>query len=199
MTAEQQIQVTGSQGQATPQTAAPQADAAPAAHVEQKPAPAAPATWDAFLDTLPEETKKLYDTHTAGLKTALQSERQQRSELGKQIQALSKQAADGSEMKKSLETLQGELELVTQRADFFEAAARPEIGCSNPALAWLAAREGSLIDGKGKIQWDALKQSYPELFRQRVPAVQAGAGTQTPPAPRPSMNDFIRAAAGKRA
>jgi hypothetical protein len=163
----------------------------------QPPAAQIPQTWDAVLETLAPEAKTLYETHTTGLRSALQNERTQRSELAKQISTLSKQAAEGSDLKKSLEAMTGQLEQATQRADFFEQAAKPEIGCTNPTLAFLAARESGLIDAKGRIQWDTLKQTYPELFKQRVPAVQAGAGTQTPPAAKHTMTEYIRAAAGR--
>ena len=156
------------------------------------------ASWDEYVATLKPEVKTLYETHTAGLKSALQSERQQRSELAKQIQMLSKQAAEGSDLKKSLEGMTAKLESETQRADFYEQAVRPEIGCSNPFLAFIVAREADAIDGKGRINWDTIKQQAPELFKPKSPPpASAGAGTSNPPAAKSSMNDFIRAAAGR--
>jgi len=156
----------------------------------------APQSWDAYLETLPAEIKTLYDGHTTGLKNALASERTQRSELAKQMQTLSKQAAEGSDMKKALEATSAQLDAANQRADFFESAIKPEIGCSNPALAFLAAREAGAIDQRGRINWEALKTAYPELFKPKVPAANAGSGTQNPPQTA-NMNDFIRTKAGR--
>jgi len=161
-------------------------------------ASAAPATWDEYLSTVPVEVKALYEGHTTGLKSALQTERQQRSELANQIKTLSKQAAEGSDLKKSLEGMTVQLESATQRADFYEQAVKPEIGCSNPGLAFIAAREAGAIDQKGRINWDVLKQQYPELFKPKSPPpASAGAGTQNPPATQNTMNTYIRKAAGR--
>jgi hypothetical protein len=182
----------------------PPAGAPPAGDPGQQPPagnppPAAPpATWDEYLATVTPEVKTLYEGHTAGLKSALQTERQQRSDLAKQINTLSKQAAEGSDLKKSLEGVQTQLEAATQRAEFFEAAVKPEIGCSNPSLAFIAARESQAIDQKGRINWDVLKQQFPELFAKKAPPPgNAGSGTQNPPAAKGDMNSFIRRQAGR--
>jgi hypothetical protein len=133
----------------------PPADGAPTGDNQQQ--SQTPPTWDAILATLPDDQKALYEQHTSGLRTALQSERQGRSELAKQINTLSKQAAEGSDAKKQLEAAAAQLEAANQRADFMAEATKPEIGCSNPSLAFIAAREAGAIDQKGRVNWDALK------------------------------------------
>jgi len=169
---------TGDQGAGTQQTTTP------------------PASWDEYVTTLPAEVKALYETHTTGLRTALQSERQQRGELAKQIKDLAAKAEKGSENERQLQTMSAQLEAANQRADFMAEATKPEIGCSNAHLAYIAAREAGAIDQKGRVNWEALKTAYPELFKPKVPAGAAGAGTQNPPQAT-TMNDFIRRAAGR--
>jgi hypothetical protein len=175
-----------------------QQQGAPGAGQQQAQPPATPASWDEVVATLTPEVKTLYEGHTAGLKSALQTERQQRSELAKQINTLSKQAADGSDLKKSLEGMTAKLESETQRADFYEQAVKPEIGCSNPGLAFIAARESGAIDQRGRINWGELKQQFPELFKSKSPPpASAGAGTSNPPAAKADMSAWIRHAAGR--
>jgi len=53
--------------------------------VDPKPAGETPQGWDAVLGEMPEDTRKLYDEHTGGLKSALDSEREERKKLAKQV------------------------------------------------------------------------------------------------------------------
>jgi len=157
-----------------------------------------PATFDEWLQSQDETIRGLYEQHTAGLKSALQSERAGRAELAKQLREASKKAEGGSEMQKLLEENAGRLEEAEARAAFFEEAARPEIGCSNPRLAYLAAQDAQAIDKKGRVNWAALKEAAPELFGKKpVAAGNAGAGTQQPALEKGGMNAFIRAATGR--
>jgi hypothetical protein len=182
----------------TPPAAVPPVTGEPPVAGTPPAASATPASWDEYVATLTPDAKTLYEGHTAGLKSALQSERQQRGELAKQIGTLSKQAAEGSDLKKSLEGMTAQLESATQRADFYEQAVKPEIGCSNPSLAFIAARESGAIDQKGRINWGELKQQFPELFRPKAPPpANAGAGTSNPPAAKADMNAYIRRAANR--
>ena len=172
---------------------------------QQQPAPApettppAPASFDEWLTAQDETIRGLYEQHTAGLKSALQAERTQRQDLAKQLREAAKKSEGGSETQKALEETATRLEEAEARATFFEEAARPEIGCSNPRLAYLAAQDAQAIDKKGRVNWAALKEAAPELFRGKQPAPgNAGAGTQQQPPKGASMNEYIRRATGRQ-
>ena len=161
--------------------------------------PALPQTWDAFLETLTPEVKALYEQHTSGLKSALQSERDQRSDLAKQLKEMAGKQKEGSDERKALDEMSKSLEEANARADFFEDAARPEIGCRNPKLAWLAAQTGEGYVRRGKVDWLAIKADYPELFQAATSASSrgnAGSGTGNQQPVPETMDDFIRRKAG---
>ena len=155
-----------------------------------------PLTYDAWLGQQADDIKTLVEGNITGLKSALQSERQQRDDLARQL----RDAAKGSQgaTKEALDKLSADLEAANSRAEFFAEATKPEIGCSNPRLAWIAAQEAKALDNRGRVNWETLKQQYPELFQaRRPPAGNAGAGTGNQPPAGKSMNDFIRTAAGR--
>jgi hypothetical protein len=169
---------------------------------EQDGAGEKPVTFDAWLAEQDDTIKGLYESHTAGLKNALRAEREQRRtesvDLLKQLREATKGATEGSEAKKALEGVTARLEQAELRAGFFEDAAKPEIGCANPRLAFIAAQEIGAIDGKGRVHWDDLRSQFPELFRkQTTGSGNAGAGTGTPPTGRLDMNAVLRRAAGR--
>ena len=157
------------------------------------------ATWETVLAALPEEQQGLYNQHVQGLRTALQSERDQHQDLARQLREATQRLEEGSETRQQLEQLTGQIEVANQRADFFEQATQPEIGCSSPRLAWLAAQEVEAFDRRGNVNWAVLKEQFPELFGQatkKQPPGNAGSGTSTPPAAQ-GMNAFIRRQAGR--
>ena len=175
--------------------------AAPQPPVNQTPpaAPPAPATWDAILAALPEEQRALYEEHTGGLKRTVQATRQERdtlqAKLGEITTALGK---DPAEAKRLLDETSAQLKVATQRAEFAEQAVRPEIGCTNPANAFLIAQAQGLFNSRGVPDWDRIKEAVPEFFKPKaVPPGNAGSGTGAPPPTGKSMNDFIRTAAGR--
>jgi hypothetical protein len=159
----------------------------------------APASWDDFLKAQPEDVRKLYDTHTSGLRSALQSEREARKQETAQLAKELREAATRvqGEHQKQLQETAARLEITERRAEFYEESVRPEIGCGNPKLAWLAAQEIGAVDQKGRTNWEALKSSFPELFKVRVSPGNAGAGTGTALPQQNTMNDLIRRAAGR--
>lgn len=163
--------------------------------------PSQPKDFDTWLEEQGTEVKTLYESHVANLKKAAQSEREQRKhdtdDLAKKLRDATKKLEEGSEARKSLDETIGKLEAAEQRAAFYEDAARPEVGCNNPRLGFIAALEIGAIDAKGRIHWDDLKAQFPQLFTMRVPNANAGTGTGSPPAGKVSMNDWIRRAAGK--
>lgn len=157
---------------------------------------AQPGTFEAWLAGQDEAVKGLLTQHTAGLRSALESERTQRSELAKQLKEIKPEK--GSEAEKSLQELQGKLEAAERRAQFAEDAHKPEIGCVNAKAAWALAMAEGLFDGRGNPNWAALKQMAPELFTTPGAARgNAGAGTGQAPQPAGGMNEFIRRAAGR--
>ncbi len=159
-----------------------------------------PLTYDAWLPQQTDEVKALIEGHIQGLRNTVQATRQERDALSQKLGDIAKTLGkDPAEAKRLLDAMTSEVEQANQRAGFYEEAARPEIGCSNPRLAYLAAVEAGLIDKRGRVSWESLKQQAPELFRgtQPRPAGNAGAGTGTQPPAGKNMNDFIRRSAGR--
>lgn len=160
----------------------------------QTPPPAE--TWDEVVAGLPEPQRALYEQHTKGLKAALESERTQRAQLAKELRTATEKMEQGSQARTQLEQATARLEEAERRAGFYGEASRPEIGCINPQLAYLAAREVNAFDARGNIDWKALQQQYPELFRAvRAPTPPANPGTGQPPQKGFDMNDALRRSA----
>jgi hypothetical protein len=164
-------------------------------------AQAVPASFDEWLKGQDEPVRKLYETHTAGLRSALQSEREARKtetgQLAKQLREAAAKAEAGSEHQRQLQETAAKLDATERRAEFYEESVRPEIGCSNPKLAWLAAQEIGAMDQKGRTNWEALKQSFPELFKVKITPGNAGSGAGTPLPGKGDMNAFIRRSTGR--
>ena len=154
-------------------------------------------TYDSWLGSQPEDVKTLVEHNIQGLKSALQSERQQRQQLADQLRDAAKGVT--GDAKAALDKLSSDLEAVQLRANFFEDAAKPDVGCTNPRLAFIAADQAGLIDKKGRVNWAEMRAQYPELFRQANAVGRgsadggAGGGRRTAV----SMNDYIRKAAGR--
>lgn len=153
-------------------------------------------TFDTWYGGLDATAKGLLDSHTNGLKTALQSERMQRQDLARQIADLQKSAAKGSDLEKQLTTLQASLTATERKAAFVEDAIRPEIGCVNVKAAYALAIADDLFDRQGRPDWNALKATAPELFRKPGPG-SADGGAGNGQKQNVSMNDIIRRAAGR--
>ncbi len=159
-----------------------------------------PVVFETWYEAQDEATKALLEQHTKGLKSALERERIQRSELAKQLRETSGKLEKGSEAEKVIVDLQAQLEAKNREADFIASAIHPEIGCSNPKLAYMLASAEGLFDRKGNPDWAAVKAAAPELFQSmtqslRPGSADAGAGRgQSRP---PDMNSLIRRAAGR--
>lgn len=157
-------------------------------------------TFDAWYESQDETTRGILDGHTKGLKSALESERAQRSELAKQLREVSGKLEKGSAAEKAVADLQAQLEAKSREADFIASAIHPEVGCSNPKLAYMLASAEGMFDRKGAPDWAAIKAAAPELFQSttvlmRPGSADAGAGRgQLRP---PDMNSIIRRAAGR--
>ena len=156
-----------------------------------------PPTWESVLGGLPEEHKALYEGHTQGLRSALDKERDRRSELEKQVRQVAESAK--GEIQAELSKLADQLAEANRQAEFYKEAGNPEIGCTSPELALLAAEKDELFDRRGNVDWQELKGRYPILFKQpTAPRGNAGNGTGTPPSGGPDIDAIIRARAGVR-
>jgi hypothetical protein len=162
------------------------------------PPPAAPQTFDQFMEAQTPEAKTLLETHTQGLKSALESERGTRKDLEKQVRDLAGKAEKGSEAEKQLTQIADTVAAAERKADFMEAA--HAAGVSNLKLAYTVAVQDEMFDRHGRANFEAMKATYPELFgggKPTIPPANAGDGTgNKPPAPA-SMTGLIRQAAGR--
>jgi hypothetical protein len=158
-----------------------------------------PATWDDALAAMPEPVKALYEAHTTGLKNTVTAVRGERDTLSSQLTALTKALGKDTPdaAKQLLAEMTGQLEASNRRAAFYEEAGQAGIGCTNPKAAFALAQADGLFDGRGNVNWQALKTAAPELFRVKAPDGNAGAGTGNPPPAAKNFNAFIRAAAGR--
>ena len=159
---------------------------------DQPPAP----TFETWYSGLDATAKGLFDSHVSGLKSSIAAERQEQAQLSKRIKDLTTKAEKGSDLEKQLADLQNALALTERKAAFNEDASRPEVGCGNPKAAYALAMAENLFDSRGRPDWNAIKQTAPELFRKPGPGnADGGAGQGNPP--HLTMNDIIRRAAGR--
>lgn len=155
-----------------------------------------PTSFDEWIKAQGEDVQDLFDDHVSGLRSALETERTERKALAKQIRDLGKQTEEGSELRQQLTNLTTALESVQQRTAFYESAPGD---VANLKLAYLAASDAGMVDDNG-VDWQAMRQRFPELFKRVIPAGNAGSGAgQNGAQPQRTMNDFIRAAAGRPA
>jgi hypothetical protein len=139
-----------------------------------------------------------YTEHTSGLQNTVKATRKERDDLSKQIATLTAQAAKGSDLEKSLQDLQMQLEAASRRASFAEDAVKPEIGCSNPKAAFAIAQADGLFNKSGAPDWASIKAAAPELFVKKSPTPpgNGGEGSRTAPTTANTMDDRIRQMAG---
>jgi len=159
-------------------------------------APAVPESFEKLMEKWDEPTKKLYETHVTGLKSALTSEREGNKELNNQVKELLKKVEKGSDAEKAITDLTVKLDAAEKRAAFVEEANKPEIGCVNPKAAYLLAMADNLFDKRSNPDWEAIKKAAPELFGKTVPTGHAGSGTQNSLGAM-DMNTILRKAAGR--
>ncbi len=145
--------------------------------------------FDAWIASQTDPIQGLITEHTQGLRSALETERQQRKDLTKQIKDLTGKLDANSDAAKQLGELSSNLDTAQKRADFYEAATAA--GCIKLKPAYLVAQADNLTI-------DQVKNQYPELFVQARPtSTHAGNGTNTSPPSTTTMNDFIRRASGR--
>lgn len=153
-------------------------------------------TFDEWYNGLDAPHKGLVDNRLQALESALNTERQNRTDLSKRIRDLAAKADKGSELEKQLNEASTRLEAAERRAAFAEDAIKPEIGCTNVKAAFALAQAEDLFDRHGRPDWNALKATAPELFR-RPSGGSADGGAGTNQGPKLDMNTLIRRAAGR--
>ena len=156
-----------------------------------------PQTWEAWLESQDEGVQTLYQQHTRGLKSALESERDARKTIESQLRDLSQELEQGSAAREKLDALSADFDQAQRRVEFYESA---PADLSNARLAWLAAQESEAFDRRGNVQWDTLRERYPELFNKQPTSVRtANAGTSAKSAGNAGfdMNAVLREAAGR--
>ncbi len=153
-------------------------------------------TYEAWFEKQDETVKGFLDGHTKGLKSALDSERETRKGLEKQMRELATKAEKGSDAEKQLTAFADKLAESDRRADFFDAAHKAKV--TNLKLAYITAVTDELFDKKGNVSFDTMKKSYPELFAStKTPAGNAGDGTEGTTNVAADMNSRIRRQAGR--
>lgn len=155
-------------------------------------------TYDTWVDEQPENVRTMLEANTTGLKSALDSERDARKGVEKQLRDAAKKAE--GDAKEHYTKLADEMKIQTdaadQRADFFVDAQAAGIG--NLKLAYTVAVQDDFIDRKGRVNFEQMKKDYPELFgaKPRTPKGHGGSGN-SPPVEGTDMNKILRKAAGK--
>lgn len=151
-----------------------------------------PETWEAFYETMGNDVKALYTAHHEGLHNTVKATRAERDNLAKALREATTKLEEGSEARKSLEAVTGQLEAANRKAAFYEAATSREAGCRNPKLAWLAAMEAGAVDDKGAVDWAQLKTGYPELFGAAQAPAQPPLNPTNPAGPNKLTLDAIK-------
>lgn len=163
---------------------------------------AMPETFDAWLATQPDNVKTMYAAHTQKLQSALQSERSTRSDLEKQLREAAKKQKDGSDEQANLTKMADELGVANRRADFYEAAVKPEVNAQDLEALWVLAnaKPDDYFDKRGNVNFVLLKERHPGLFKQAASAARGNAGNGTGgqgAATKTNMNSILRRAAGR--
>lgn len=156
-----------------------------------------PVDFSKWIESQADDIKVLVSGHIQGLKTALDSERESRKTFEKQLRDLAPKVEAGSEAQKQLTAMADQVGALERRQSFYDDAHSQ--GVSNLKLAYLAASDAGLIDDRGRVNWEQLKKSFPQLFGAvgGPPKGNAGDGTNNPPGGKASMNTIIRHAAGQ--
>lgn len=156
--------------------------------------------FDTWLSEQPDNIKDMFDNHVDGLRNTMRNERNERKELAKQLEKLTKKASKGDDLQDEIKKLSSTLEEADRKADFYEAAG--DHGIKNLSLAYLAAKHNNLFDDDGEADFAKLKEVAPEVFlkeeKKPTPKGNAGTGQGQGGQTAPSMNDFIRASAGRQ-
>ena len=155
--------------------------------------------WESWHKALPKEAQELISERESGLKTALGSERDARKDAEKDLRDVAKKLEEGSDAQKEVLRLADEVADGTKKSDFYEDAHKA--GVSNLKLAYHIADTDDLFDKRGNVDFDKLKENYPELFGKKAPPADGNAGDGTGgslDAKPTDMSSWIRHQAGKQ-
>lgn len=155
--------------------------------------------FDSWIAEQDESVQTMLDSYVNGLKATASGEREARKSIEKQLKDLAGKAEKGSELERQLAEIAKANERAQTQADFYEQA--HVAGVSNLKLAFIVAEQDQLIDGRGRVNFEEMRKRYPELFggeKRQMSNGNAGAGTNQTTRTAGSMNDFIRAAAGRK-
>lgn len=154
-----------------------------------------PQTWAEFVAIHP-EAQALHEAETAGLRTALEKEREKAKTAERNYRELAKTAdpETAEKLRKLADETKAESERLKAQLDFTTAAVR--LGCRAPDKAWAVAQALGLSAEQMKADpdWSAL------FVEPRRPDAKPGVGTGAPPpagkTPSMQISDNIRRAAG---
>ena len=157
-----------------------------------------PLSYKDWVGEQPDNVKTMLSSWEGGLKSALQSERTRAKDLEKQVRDASKKLEEGSDARVQLESLADSLALAKQESAFYELA--HAAGANNIKLLYIAATQDKSVHADGSADFVQLKTVYPQLFgsTKPVPKANAGDGSGDPPSGKKDMNNFLRAAAGRK-
>ena len=153
--------------------------------------------WETWHGELPEPAQKLVADHVSGLKTALDSERDARKTAEGDLRDVAGKLEKGSEAQNEVLKLADAVAAGNLKADFYEDAHKA--GVSNLKLAHHIATTDDLFDRKGNVNFDKMKEAYPELFvTKKAPPANPGDGTGGKlPGEKVDMNALIRKKANR--
>jgi len=159
-----------------------------------------PEDFEKWLKKQDGDVQKMFGEYTAGLKSALEKERENRKSLEDEVRDLAGKAENGSDMQGRLETLTEKMEAESRKLGFYESAHKAGVG--NLKLAYMLAEADDMFDKKGGVDFGVMSEEYPELFSGggKSPQGDAGSGRgdgQPDGDEGEGMNRYIRAAAGR--
>lgn len=153
--------------------------------------------YKSWFSEQPKEIQTLITDEHSGLHNALSSEREARKNAEKELRRVAGELEEGSKAREELEQTADTLAELETRAEFYEEA--HAAGIVDLKLAYLVAREENLIDRKGRVDFDVMKENHPTLFTvKKSPPGNAGEGAGGDVSGRVrDMNAAIRQAAGR--
>ena len=168
---------------------------------EEQEVPATFKTFDEWYQSLPDNVKTLANgakDHFERMTATVRDTRQDRDALSENLKTITKLiGTKPEEAAQAIQKLQGDLESLNKKTEFYDAASAVE--CRNPKAAFAIATTNNLFKRDGKPDWESIKTEAPELFGKafvKPPRKSAGSGTDSEPAKTGSMNDLIRKGAG---
>lgn len=160
-------------------------------------------SFEAFYKAQPENIRGLIDGEVAGLKSALERVKEERTQFKGQISELQKAAEGAPELKQQLDKVQADLSSQARKSRFYEQEFAGRFRNPVSAYATASSIDGAMNDDGTLRDPKAFEEKFPELFRtpEKPPRHDPGRGT-TPAetaaqSPAQGMDAAIRAATGR--